>query len=184
MVIMKTKLEMAHEWAMQAIDTGYVCETGTLVIEAWQYADAMMVEADKRKPSGFPNVLRGACGEIVAVKVDDNTFIEREGQHFDDVANQKRTPKVSRFERSDAVKEVLNRAENMGLIKPKAVDEWQPDWSKKTNEELRMLVKTLDGIIESRSDCNHEWDHISTYGGNGNYYVCSCGAEKHPVDDF
>ena len=62
--------------------------------------------------------------------------------------------------------------------------EWQPDWSKKTNEEPRMLVKTLDGIIESRSDCNHEWDHISAYGGSGNYYVCSCGAEKHPVDDF
>ena len=65
-----------------------------------------------------------------------------------------------------------------------AINEWQPDWAKKTNDELRMLVKTLDGIIESRSDCNHEWDHISAYGGSGNYYVCSCGAEKHPVDDF
>ena len=64
------------------------------------------------------------------------------------------------------------------------LEEWQPDWSKKTNEELRMLIKTLDGIIESRSDCNHEWDHISAYGGSGNYYVCSCGAEKHPMDDF
>ena len=46
---MKTKLEMAHEWAMRAIDTGYVCETGNLVIEAWKYADAMQAEADKRE---------------------------------------------------------------------------------------------------------------------------------------
>ena len=88
----------------------------------------------------------------------NNTFVEREGQHFDDIADACKTYGSS--------------------------DEWQPDWSKKTNEELRMLVKTLDGIIESRSDCNHEWDHISAYGGSGNYYVCSCGAEKHPVDDF
>ena len=125
MVIMKTKLEMAHECAMQAIDTGYVCETGTLVIEAWQYADAMMVEADKRSKAEAEQK-RKAVREMLNA---DNTFLEKEGQHFDDVANQKRTPKVSRFERSDAVKEVLNRAENMGLIKPKAVDEWQPDWS-------------------------------------------------------
>lgn len=31
----------------------------------------MQAEAEKRKSSEFPNVLRGACGEIVAVKVDD-----------------------------------------------------------------------------------------------------------------
>ena len=45
------KLTMAHEYAMQAIDTGYVCETDTLVTEAWQYADAMQAEADKRTKS-------------------------------------------------------------------------------------------------------------------------------------
>ena len=130
---MKTKLELAHEFMLAMIGAG--CSDGPVLLDrAWCYADAMQDEADKREPSGFPNVLRGACGEIVAVKVDDK--------------------------------------------------EWQPDWSKKTNEELRMLIKTLDEIIESRSDCNHEWDHISAYGGSGNYYVCSCGAEKHPVDDF
>ena len=60
---MKTKLEMAHEYLLRF--------SGATVADAWQYADAMQAEADKRKPSGFPNVLRGACGEIVAVKVDD-----------------------------------------------------------------------------------------------------------------
>ena len=81
MVIMKTKLEMAHEWAMQAIDTGYVCETGTLVIEAWQYADAMMVEADKRSKAEAEQK-RKAVREILNAP---NTFVEREGQHFDNV---------------------------------------------------------------------------------------------------
>lgn len=51
------KLTMAHEWAMQAIDTGYVCETKTLVSEAWCYADAMQAEADKREDKSRPDVL-------------------------------------------------------------------------------------------------------------------------------
>ena len=133
---MKTKLEMAHDYAMQHMMNPQYKNADDLDIIswAWDYADAMQAEADKRKSSEFPDVLRGACGEVVAVRVG-----------------------------------------NM---------EWQPDWSKKTNDELRMLVKTLDGIIESRSDCNHEWDHISAYGGSGDYYVCSCGSEKHTVDEF
>ena len=69
---MKTKLEMAHEWAMKIIEGNMrAADASDLIERAWAYADAMQAEADKRKPSGFPNVLRGACGEIVAVKVDD-----------------------------------------------------------------------------------------------------------------
>ena len=63
---MKTKLEMAHEYLLRF--------SGTTVADARCYADAMQAEADKREPSGFPNVLRGACGEIVAVKVDDKEW--------------------------------------------------------------------------------------------------------------
>ena len=138
------KLQMAHEYAMEHVQEGFDINYDVLVVEAWQYADAMQAEADKRSKAEAEQK-RKAVREMLNA---DNTFLEKEGQHFDDV------------------------------------EEWQPDWSKKTNEELRMLVKTLDGIIESRSDCNHEWDHISAYGGSGNYYVCSCGAEKHPMDDF
>ena len=71
---MKTKLEMAHDYAMKHIQEGWDINYDVLVADAWQYVDAMQVEADKRKPSGFPNVLRGACGEIVAVKVDDKEW--------------------------------------------------------------------------------------------------------------
>ena len=68
---MKTKLEMAHDYLRDIVSNWEYDDSFDPVAEAWQYADAMQAEADKRKPSGFPNVLRGACGEIVAVKVDD-----------------------------------------------------------------------------------------------------------------
>ena len=68
------KLQMAHEYAMKHVQEGFDINYDVLVVEAWKYADAMQAEADKREPSGFPNVLRGACGEIVAVKVGDKEW--------------------------------------------------------------------------------------------------------------
>ena len=38
---MKTKLEMAHEYLLRF--------SGTTVADAWEYADAMQVEAEKRE---------------------------------------------------------------------------------------------------------------------------------------
>ena len=61
------KLQMAHEYFMKHGRNNSWMESD--VIDAWKYADAMQAEADKREPSGFPNVLRGACGEIVAVRL-------------------------------------------------------------------------------------------------------------------
>jgi len=68
------KAKMAHDWAIKygKVDSNYNRENTVQL--AWKYADAMQAEADKREPSGFPNVLRGACGEIVAVKVDDKEW--------------------------------------------------------------------------------------------------------------
>ena len=47
---MKTKLEMAHEYLLRF--------SGTTVADAWQYADAMQAEADKRELKGLPDSLR------------------------------------------------------------------------------------------------------------------------------
>ena len=55
---MKTKLEMAHDYAMKHIQEGWDINYDVLVVDAWQYADAMQAEADKRKPSGLPESLR------------------------------------------------------------------------------------------------------------------------------
>ena len=46
---MKTKLEMAHEYAMKHIQEGWDINYDVLVVAAWQYADAMQAEADKRE---------------------------------------------------------------------------------------------------------------------------------------
>lgn len=42
------KLEMAHEYAMKHIQEGWDINYDVLVVDAWQYADAMQAEADKR----------------------------------------------------------------------------------------------------------------------------------------
>ena len=66
---MKTKLEMAHEYAIALINSDCEMQFDKFIRLCWNYADAMQAEADKRKVSGIPDVLRGANGEIVAVKV-------------------------------------------------------------------------------------------------------------------
>ena len=43
------KLQMAHEYAMKHVQEGFDINYDVLVVEAWQYADAMRAEADKRK---------------------------------------------------------------------------------------------------------------------------------------
>ena len=47
---MKTKLEMAHEYAMQHLkNSGGKITMHSLCLFAWQYADTMQSEADKRE---------------------------------------------------------------------------------------------------------------------------------------
>ena len=128
---MKTKLEMAHDWMMKHDDGSMSVEV--VVFKAWKYAEAMQAEADKRENEEAAQRRK----EIREMLNDANTFVEREGQHFDDVANQKRTPKVSRFERSDAVKEVLNRAENMGQATGATL------YENALNNAHRTIVKTF-----------------------------------------
>lgn len=44
---MKTKLEMAHEWAIELLRAGD--SSDDVISCAWRYADAMQAEADKRE---------------------------------------------------------------------------------------------------------------------------------------
>ena len=77
---MKTKLEMAHEYAMKHIGANGL-KYEKLVSSAWAYADAMQAEADKRDKDEFEKKRK----EIREMLNHPNTFIEKEGQHFDDV---------------------------------------------------------------------------------------------------
>ena len=78
---MKTKLEMAHEWAMKHGDAKTIGSRQNMIKYAWEYADAMQAEAEKRNKAEAAQKRK----EIREMLNDANTFIEREGQHCDDV---------------------------------------------------------------------------------------------------
>ena len=77
------KLDMAHEYAMKCIGNPNVSvkTNNEIIAFAWQYADAMQAEADKREKEESEKK-RADIREMLKA---NNTFIEREGQHFDDV---------------------------------------------------------------------------------------------------
>ena len=80
---MKTKLEMAHEWALVFTQQNKDLSVAAKTVSAWafDYADAMQAEADKRNKAEAEQK-RKAIREMINA---DNTFLEKEGQHFDDV---------------------------------------------------------------------------------------------------
>ena len=80
---MKTKLEMAHEWAMVFTQQNKDLSVAAKTVSTWafDYADAMQAEADKRNKAEAEQK-RKAVREMLNA---DNTFLEKEGQHFDDV---------------------------------------------------------------------------------------------------
>ena len=73
------KLDMAHEYFMKHGRNNSWMESD--VIDAWKYADAMQAEADKREKEES----KKKRADIREMLKANNTFVEREGQHFDDV---------------------------------------------------------------------------------------------------
>ena len=78
---MKTKLEMAHDYLRDIVSNWEYDDSFDPVAEAWKYADTMQAEADKRSKAEAEQK-RKAVREMLNA---DNTFLEKEGQHFDDV---------------------------------------------------------------------------------------------------
>ena len=75
------KLTMAHDWAMVCLKSGLTASMEDLIIEAWKYADAMQAESEKRNKAEVEKKRK----EIREMLNAPNTFVEREGQNFDDV---------------------------------------------------------------------------------------------------
>ncbi len=73
------KLTMAHEMALKIAESGVSVDICAGL--GWRYADAMQVEADKRSKAEAEQKRK----EMRELLNAENTFIEREGQHFDDV---------------------------------------------------------------------------------------------------
>ena len=70
---------MAHDYAIEMLKRGD--PERSIAFVAWLMADAMQAEADKRNKAEDEKK-RADIREMLKA---DNTFIEREGQHFDDV---------------------------------------------------------------------------------------------------
>ena len=66
---------------MKKMETETIDNHWELFYSSWRYADAMQAEADKREKEESEKK-RADIREMLKA---NNTFVEREGQHFDDV---------------------------------------------------------------------------------------------------
>ena len=73
------KAKMAHDYAIEMLKRGD--PERSIAFDAWTLADAMQAEADKREKEESEKK-RADIREMLKA---NNTFVEREGQHFDDV---------------------------------------------------------------------------------------------------
>ena len=73
------KLILAHDYALEMAKQGIPLKSCKEL--GWKYADAMQAEVDKRKKAEAAQKRK----EMREMLNAPNTFVEREGQHFDDV---------------------------------------------------------------------------------------------------
>ena len=81
---MKTKLEMAHEYLLKIMSNSPLVEQVDIefaVSTAWSYARMMHSEKVRDDKVGYEQKRK----EVRDMLNAPNTFVEREGQHFDDV---------------------------------------------------------------------------------------------------
>ena len=139
--MIKTKMQLAHEMALAIQGTKLLHDMELVSDMAWKYADAMQAEVDKREKEEAAQKRK----EIREMLNAPNTFVEREGQHFDDVCSDEMqaqrdaelygTGFLKVTYDSDGVKyERLNPktisicSANMGFDS-QVLKEWQPDLS-------------------------------------------------------
>ena len=125
---MKTKLEMAHEYAMVILSNPeYDEKMETLIKYSWIYADAMQAEADKRekKTSCDTNVNFDMYLEYDAsINYPPDAWVMYKGEKRLAVSIdvEKARPVITEQDKQRAEQAYAN------IIKP-PVKEWQPDWS-------------------------------------------------------
>lgn len=78
------KLKLAHDYALEMAKQGIPLKSCKEL--GWKYADAMQAEAEKRNKAEAEQKRK----EVREMLNAPNTFIEREGKHFDDIEEAKR----------------------------------------------------------------------------------------------
>ena len=69
---MKTKLEMAHEYAIALINSDCEMQFDKFIRLCWNYADAMQAEADKREQDWQPDWSQSPDSLVKYFAVDEN----------------------------------------------------------------------------------------------------------------
>lgn len=78
---MKTRLELAHDYLRDIISNWDFDDSFDPVAQAYEYADAMLSENE----NGEQEARKKKRAEMRELLNANNTFLEKEGQHFDDV---------------------------------------------------------------------------------------------------
>ena len=128
------KLTMANSWALKLLEINDGNLDIDYVASAWSYADAMQAEADKREKEESEKK-RADIREMLNAP---NTFVEREGQHFDDVAD---------------------------VCKTYSSPEWQPDWSQAPDDKITHWTMEKDKryswwVGEPKKDSQNHYESI------------------------
>ena len=196
---MKTKLEMAHEYAIALINSDCEMQFDKFIRLCWNYADAMQAEADKREKEEAAQRRK----EVREVLNMPNTFVEREGQHFDDFCSDEIQAqrdaelygtgflKVTydsdgvKYERLDP-KTISVCSSNIGLDS-QVLKDWQPDWSQAPDSLVKYFAVDENGrggwFISKPTLCIDHWywsdfeervdndhyDHAPSFGYTGNW---------------
>lgn len=139
--MIKTKMQLAHEMALAIQGTKLLHDMELVSDMAWKYADAMQAKVDKREKEEAAQKRK----EIREMLNAPNTFVEREGQHFDDVCSDEMQAqrdaelygtgflKVTydsnevKYERLDT--ETISMCSSNIDLDSQVLKEWQPDWS-------------------------------------------------------
>ena len=120
---MKTKIDMAHDYAMALVlspDFDDDMSLSAFVKHVWKYADKMQVEEDKRKVGGAPDAILNLSN---STELDDCDHIWKE------LIDHK-------------VCKICNKQQGVIL----GCGQWQPDWSKAPDGYNRFVVGSDHGI--------------------------------------
>ena len=172
--MIKTKMQLAQEMALAIQSTKLLHDMELVSDMAWKYADAMQAEVDKREKEEAAQKRK----EIREMLNAPNTFVEREGQHFDDFCSDEiqaqrdaelyGTGFLKVTYDSDGVKyERLNPktisvcSSNIGLDSH-VLKEWQPDWTQAPNGYDWFVVDGRSGkgffcLVEPAIMKDHYW---------------------------
>lgn len=145
------KLKLAHDWYMKHSESASFMYTE--VDQAWQYADAMQAEAEKRNKAEAEQKRK----EIREILNDANNFIEREGQHFDDIKEAKREGEY--FFKLFCRQNGIDDSEALCEV----------DWSQAPNDAIGWMI--FDGVSTWLGESGYLIEDAPSFGFTGTHIV-------------